>query len=353
MLRSLKLFGLLTCLLAFPTVAVAQQPQIIFDKSIGGVVWIQNYVNNGVIGGSGFLAERNRRLIVTNYHVTDGEETMDVFFPYWDARGNLVDDPKFYLKNSPELKKSKHYLAARVVAHDRIKDLAIIQVYDLPATAVQLSLATKDPGAKDQLHILGNPAERNLWQWGAGVEPTVERFRGKRRNDNTECDFHSVAYAFNGFGGNSGGPVLNAKGEVVGIHTQGGGKGNIASRAVHYSEVKELLGTITPHRVWSVNNTTKGPLHYQVRWGAGEWKNHTVAGGWTDTHWLPGHTAAKPQIRFDNSTADGFQEKIYDISYFTSDLGRNVQPSVALDAKEHHFQWDKAGTTLEFFLTTK
>src|SRR5262249_12733743 len=103
MRRSLVALGLLLGLVSGSSRTLALDPPTVYRNTVGGVVWIENYLpGNRVTSGSGFLVDRSRRLVVTNYHVTDNEETVDVYFPV-RAEGKIADDRDDYRKNRTAL----------------------------------------------------------------------------------------------------------------------------------------------------------------------------------------------------------------------------------------------------------
>ncbi|HJZ58940.1 MAG TPA: serine protease [Gemmataceae bacterium] len=352
MRRSLVALGLLLGLVSGSSRTLALDPPTVYRNTVGGVVWIENYLpGNRVTSGSGFLVDRSRRLVVTNYHVTDNEETVDVYFPV-RAEGKIADDRDDYRKNRTALAKAGAYSPGRVVAYSTSQDLAVLSLRAIPDAAPALRLATTDPQPGSEVNLIGNPAGRPLWRWCAGTKPGVGRvqatYKGFARGD-LSVDFKAIHCYASSFGGNSGGPMLNDDGEVVGVCQSGGGEGGLYCSAVHYSEVKELLATIRLHRVFSIDNASSVTLSYQVRWGDGEWKNAQVKPKHHMVHWLAGGTDAKPQVRFDCSTEPGFQEKVYTLDYYTSHLGRNVKPSRDRDAREYYFQFDQSGQVLDLY----
>ena len=355
MTRLLSIWGLFAALFAGligpPTRAAADEtPQEIYRKSIGGVVWIENHLPDKSSNmGSGFLVDAKRKLVVTNFHVALAEDTMDVFFPVRDKNGRLIGDPQYYRSHIDALQKTGHYAAGRVIARDPHKDLVILAISALPSSAVELSLATSDPGPSDELHMLGNPAGRELWRWGPAIKPRLSRFQGRYIDFPVEMDYKQIRYSSNSFGGNSGGPVLNGDGKVVGVHSSGGGDGGMNGGAIHYSEVASLLATITPHRVFAIANPTKSTLYYQIRWGDGEWKETKLPPDKVMTHWLRGEDGGVAQIRFDRSAEPGYQEQLFNLDYFTVNLGLNVKPSPDDDAKVYYFEYDKSGQNLGLY----
>ena len=251
--------GLAACTLLACTFSIrADEPSAVFHNTIDGVVWIRNFLpDNKTTFGTGFLIDRERRLVVTNWHVTRGEETMDVFFPVRDKQGRLIDDRDYYAKNLEELKRSGSYSLGRMTASSKVKDLAVIRLENVPPSARPLKLATAEPEAGAQLNVIGNPDGRKLWRWSGGSVRGVGN-HAITFDDGYRVSFRAVQFFGGIYFGNSGGPVLDDQGEVVGVvqsvnHAEGG----MNATAVHVSEVKKLVGTIQSSRVFSVTNKTR------------------------------------------------------------------------------------------------
>ncbi len=74
-----------------------------------------------------------------------------------------------------------------------------------------------------------------------------------------------------------------------------------------------------------IQNPTSIEVHYQFKWGNGEWVNYTVQPGQTMMHWHPldsQRCTPIPQIRFDYILGDGMTTfKYYDLqTYGTFDV---------------------------------
>jgi serine protease Do len=137
--------------------------------------------------GSGFVIDA-AGLIVTNNHVVEGAETMTVHF-----------------QDGSELK-------AELVGRDAKTDLAVIRVKpDKPLPAVSF-------GDSDKLRIgewvmaIGNP-----FGLGGSVSLGIVSARNRDINAGPYDDFIQTDAAINK--GNSGGPLFNLAGDVVGINT--------------------------------------------------------------------------------------------------------------------------------------
>lgn len=142
--------------------------------------------------GSGFVFDAEGH-IVTNYHVVDGAQSVSVRF----SDGSTYD--------------------ATVVGSDPSTDLAVIKV-DAPAD-VLIPLALGDSGSLsvgETVVALGSPfgLEGTLT---SGIVSALNREMTSPNNFTISNSIQTDA-AINH--GNSGGPLLNAAGEVVGVNTQ-------------------------------------------------------------------------------------------------------------------------------------
>jgi S1-C subfamily serine protease len=154
--------------------------------------------------GSGFVIDKSGH-IVTNFHVVERAQTIEVSFSNRDS------------------------VRARVVGRDPSTDLAVLKV-DVDARALMpLRLGDSD-GVKvgDSVVAIGNPLglERSVT---AGIVSALHRPL-TAPNDFTIDDVIQTDAAINS--GNSGGPLINAMGSVIGVNTaiatgNTGARGNI------------------------------------------------------------------------------------------------------------------------------
>ena len=174
----------------------------IYENAIRAVMWI---VNPGIGEGSGVLFDRQFKLAVTNAHVTDTSQAVDVYFPASDESGKLIKERDFYLKSRSVLKRLGYYTKGHVVAKNVETDLTIIRLDGLPEIARQIDWGFTTPtiNTGELVYILGNPGGRDLWHWKLGQ---FQNDYGKLLHIQSDV-----------FGGNSGGPVLNKQGILLGI----------------------------------------------------------------------------------------------------------------------------------------
>jgi serine protease Do len=137
--------------------------------------------------GSGFIIDPSG-IIVTNNHVIDGADEITVV-----------------LQDNTTLK-------ATLIGHDDRTDLAVLQVHpDKPLPAVHFGDSDKSR-VGDWVLAIGNP-----FGLGGSVTAGIVSARGRDIQQGPYDDFIQTDAAINR--GNSGGPLFNMDGEVVGINT--------------------------------------------------------------------------------------------------------------------------------------
>lgn len=218
--------------------------QEVYSKVLPATVWI--VTDTGF--GSGFLADRARRLVITNYHVIDGAKTIRVYFPTFNRNGEAISDRNFYLARS--------YLAinARVVVVDKKADLAVLHLQRLPLSAKALNLAKGSPKPGQTVHSIGNPdAVEALWVYTNGKVRQVYEKQWVSRDDFGRPKYaHSAKVVETDSPlnpGDSGGPLVNNDGEVVGV-TCGG---------IRIARVSTLIDVSHVHRILSHPEVQKIP----------------------------------------------------------------------------------------------
>jgi hypothetical protein len=140
--------------------------------------------------GSGFFVSKQGHL-VTNYHVIDGCKDIKVFY------------------------KSNAYIA-NTLATDKINDLAILKI-DQRINQYYV-VSDKDPELLENVIVAGFPLGKNVSESIKTSKGSITALAGYGDNFS---EFQTDA-ALNS--GNSGGPIMNEKGEVVGVAVAAFGK---------------------------------------------------------------------------------------------------------------------------------
>src|SRR5512133_2051682 len=174
--------------------------------------------------GSGFLLDRAGD-VVTNYHVVRGASTIQVSF-----------------SNNERFK-------AKVVGVDPSTDIAVLKVNVQASPLKALPLGNSDAvRVGDQVIAIGNPfgLDRSVT---AGIVSAVQR-RIEAPNNLSIAHVIQTDAALNH--GNSGGPLLDAQGDVIGVNAQietgGVGDGNVGiGFAIPINTVKDVVAQLIRH----------------------------------------------------------------------------------------------------------
>jgi S1-C subfamily serine protease len=171
-------------------------------------------------GGTGFVVNQEKGLILTNRHVVDDTEA--------DYTVLTSDGRKF---------------AAQVVARDTVNDLALVQIKDTSLPAV--IFGDSDGVALGQTVIaIGNALGeyRNTITKGiiSGIGRNVVAGDNQGSSESLEGVFQTDA-AINP--GNSGGPLVNLLGQVIGINTAINREGQLIGFAIPSNEAKRTISS--------------------------------------------------------------------------------------------------------------
>lgn len=207
---------LLALLVPQPLLASNLPAGDLYREALPGVVYIigPKLDKAQMSVGTGFVVDGEKRLLLTAYHVVRDAKTVEVMFPRREASGKLVAERSWNDMFTPRL-------TAKVIAVEPINDIAILQLDKLPAGAKVLPLASAEPDPAEDLHLIGCPvASQALWIYSSG---RVRQVYHKKQlltgagdwKQNMSCRVVEMTVPANG--GDSGGPVFNGRGEVVGL----------------------------------------------------------------------------------------------------------------------------------------
>lgn len=180
----------------------------IYDQVIPAVVSIETYDHQGTLigSGTGFVIKSNGE-IITNYHVIQGAS---------HATARFIDGKAFDIE--------------RVLNYDSVKDLAYLKIEGSGFPIVRLG-NSKDIRTGDRAIAIGNPL---------GYDNTVSDGLISNRSRIIEGqEYIQVSTPVSP--GNSGGPVLNDQGEVIGIITWGSVSGQNLNFAIPIDTAKEYF----------------------------------------------------------------------------------------------------------------
>jgi S1-C subfamily serine protease len=200
------------------TMRVAQSNDPFFGNPFGTTTQTERAL------GSGFVIDRAGH-IVTNYHVVHGATSIQVSFS------------------------NNERYRAKLVGSDPSTDIAVLKV-DVQASALKaLPLGNSDAvRVGDQVIAIGNPfgLDRSVT---AGIVSAVQR-RIEAPNNLSIAHVIQTDAALNH--GNSGGPLLNAQGQVIGVNAQiatgGTSDGNVGiGFAIPINTVRDVVAQLIKH----------------------------------------------------------------------------------------------------------
>ena len=209
-MRLLVIFTALTLFLPGPISALAQSvdptPQQIYERFSATVVFVVATPDHGTgMGGTGSII-RPDGLILTNAHVVlDSADHR----PY--SQISIFLKPERVTGN-PKTDLAKRFIA-HVVATSESLDLALLQTEQAPTLP---AITFGDPATVrigDRVLAIGHPEQGGMWTLTSGlISAEFENFNGTIGKHVFQTDTGLNR-------GNSGGPLLDSRGHMIGINT--------------------------------------------------------------------------------------------------------------------------------------
>ncbi len=205
-----------------------------YRSTLRSTTWVLAKANGETSSGAGVLVDAERKLIVTNAHVVGDARAAVVFFP--DLRdGHPIVERNHYLQGVKTLG-----VRGTVVAIDRKRDLALVQLDRIPEGMTAIPLAADSVGPGEEVQSIGNPGTTDaLWVFTSGTVRSV--YPKTFTTGAGEHKFLVVETQVPVNSGDSGGPLVNQKGELVAITQAISPKARLVSYSVDVSEVKAFL----------------------------------------------------------------------------------------------------------------
>jgi hypothetical protein len=187
--------------------------------------------------GSGFVLDRQGRLLITSHHVTGAKGEVQVVFPVVE-NGQALVRRDYYLNKAPRIR-------GTVLGSDSKLDLAAIQLDSVPFEVPELKMAASPPQTGDRTHIVGNPGNRaHAWIYDTGSVSRIGKTRLEYTSGQT-TEARMLEIKADGLmaPGASGGPVVNNAGELIGVLSAAGAqRGELL--CVEVGEVRRFLGGV-------------------------------------------------------------------------------------------------------------
>jgi uncharacterized protein (TIGR03067 family) len=197
--------------------------------------------------GTGWVVDRSKRLLVTNDHVVGSATQVVVVFPMHDQGALVAERERYFdkgLRVPRGVKEGVTKATGKVIAWDIKHDLALIALDSLPEDATALPLAARSGAPGETVHSVGNPgASDALWVYTSGTIRQVysKQFQHRISNKTVERNARVIETQAPINPGDSGGPVVNDAGELVGVVSSFRQDAQLLSICIDVGEVKAFL----------------------------------------------------------------------------------------------------------------
>lgn len=229
-----RLLAALLLITAFATSNEAFAGVASYRKALSSTAWILAKNSDGTSSGTGVLIDAKQKLVVTNAHVVGDSRGVVLFFS--DIKNDRpIVEKKHYLNNVKKLG-----IRGQVVAVDKKRDLALVQLDRVPEGAVAVEMAEQSTSPGEDVDSIGNPGTSDaLWVYTSGTVRAV--YKKQFRTGVGEHEFMVVETQSPINTGDSGGPVVDSKGKLIGIAQAIAKRGNLISYCVDVTEIKAFL----------------------------------------------------------------------------------------------------------------
>src|SRR6266851_7374451 len=196
----------------------------VYKHALKSVALILTVHQGGEVSlGTGTLIDQKNRLVLTNFHVAGTGLQNKVYFAiYREKDGTLIAEPQKFL----QLANKDRQNIGRLVASDQSKDLALLQLDFIPKEIQAMPVARGSVAPGQIVYSIGNAGlvGGSLWGYFDGkVRQVVHKTftTGGPGIPPFQVTAQMVEATNPSNPGDSGGPLINEFGELVGV-TQGG-----------------------------------------------------------------------------------------------------------------------------------
>jgi|TARA_B100001093_G_scaffold137404_1_gene129891 serine protease DegS len=196
----------------------------IFDKNAQGLVYLMTDTGSA----SGVILS-NKGYVLTNWHAIEGANISDSSIAlHW---GYDLGDYE------------NHIFKFQVIKFDKTKDLALLKIIDPPNDLRVIKVSKVIPPIGSESHAIGHP-NGAIWTYTKGY---ISQYRSdyewiyEENGIVHSADVYQTQTPISE--GNSGGPLLNTHGNLIGINTFGSEKYQALNYAIGVSEIVKFLSS--------------------------------------------------------------------------------------------------------------
>jgi S1-C subfamily serine protease len=232
--RTCSLVSVAILVIGLTSTTDVQASVSIYRRVLRSTGWVVVPSTDGVRAGTCFVVDGAHRLVLTCAHVLGKASEALVYFPQY-RNGEAIIEASDYLNHEPAL-------IGRVLAKDAARDLALLQLKELPSTVEALPLADHSPEPGEAVHSIGNSGLSDggmLWRYTRGYVRLV--YPELIQTDHGVSRVRVVETQSPVNKGDSGGPVVNAQCQVVGVIDSYAARERLVSENTDVLEVKDFL----------------------------------------------------------------------------------------------------------------
>src|ERR1043165_5470136 len=248
----------------------AQADSDVYDRVLNSTGLVLIPGKKGTAAGTCWLADKDRKLVITSAHVVDKAREVLIYFPS-RVKGEVVAEASYYLRKVPAVK-------GRIVKTDRHRDLALVQLESVPEGVLACPLATHSSRPGEVIHSVGNSglldgelANGTLLRYTQGNVRQV--YKKKVRALSSIRDVRIIETQSPVNEGDSGGPIVNKQGKLVGVTHAYNANERLVSYNIDLAEVQAFLRDALAELDKKNHVTTDGPGDEKVPFSfVGTWK---------------------------------------------------------------------------------
>ncbi|MBM4071196.1 MAG: trypsin-like peptidase domain-containing protein [Planctomycetes bacterium] len=240
---SRRLLVIFVVALATGSQAGASEPKKIYRQAVRATALVRVKTADRTGYGTAWVVNREKGLLITNYHVIEEVTQVQVQFPIFRG-ARVVADRDLYKKETP--------LTARVLASDPRCDLALLHLPKIPDGVAELKLAAESAEPGERVHSVGHPgASAAYWVYSQGLVRQVAHRKIAFPSQVIETMLVEIQSPVNP--GDSGSALVNDRGEVVAVVSATNHTAQLFGLAIDVSRVRHFLTeSTTPAKIAAV-----------------------------------------------------------------------------------------------------
>jgi S1-C subfamily serine protease/Tfp pilus assembly protein PilF len=235
-----RMSSLLILIVGWTATAAEPDERLWYDRIVPGCVWVRADTEGA---GSGWIVDREKKWILTNYHVVGSAQRVTIVFSQrvageWFGHRRDIDQPGHSFRSM-----------GTVIRKDPRRDLALIETEAMPESSRSLSLALQSAQPGQNVTLIGQRSD--LSELGSAALGTIrQRYRSVSgypwRADRLARHTDLLLADLPIHEGDSGAPLLNERGEVVGMAAAIMYPAQRSTAAIDVVEIRRFLELARP-----------------------------------------------------------------------------------------------------------